>query len=171
MNWDAIGAIAELVGAAGVIGSLLYLAGQVRMSSRASAVESKFESTALLCNFIDAVISDPDLLDLQRRGIADVELLSKTEYVRFSNMSMKAFWMFSASYFQYRSGTITEDDFHETKAVIRYWLRGQGCRMWWGKFGRESLSPLFAKFIDAEIEKLMPLVEKSRPSSSPTIGT
>lgn len=171
MNWDALGAIAELLGAVGVIGSLLYLAGQVRMSSRASAVESKLESTALLCNFIDSIIGDPDLLDLQRRGIADVELLTKPEYIRFSNMSMKAFWMFSASYFQYRSGTITEDDFHETKAVIHYWLRGRGCRMWWGKFGRESMSPLFAKFIDAEIEKIKPLIEKPRPVSSPTVAT
>ena len=171
MNWDAIGAIAELVGASGVIGSLLYLAGQVRMSSRASAVESKMESTALLCNFIDSVINDPDLLDLQRRGISDVELLTKTEYIRFSNMCLKAFWMFSASYFQYRSGTITEDDFYETRAVIHYWLRGRGCRMWWEKFGRAALSPLFAKFIDTEIGKMMPLVVKSRPISSPTVGT
>ena len=30
MNWDAIGAIAELLGAIGVIASLLYLARQMR---------------------------------------------------------------------------------------------------------------------------------------------
>jgi hypothetical protein len=30
MNWDAIGAIAELLGAIGVIASLVYLAGQIR---------------------------------------------------------------------------------------------------------------------------------------------
>ena len=32
MNWDAIGAIAELLGAVGVIASLVYLAGQIRHS-------------------------------------------------------------------------------------------------------------------------------------------
>ena len=32
MNWDAIGAIAELLGAIGVIASLVYLAGQIRQS-------------------------------------------------------------------------------------------------------------------------------------------
>ena len=32
MNWDAIGAIAELLGAIGVIASLVYLAGQIRHS-------------------------------------------------------------------------------------------------------------------------------------------
>ncbi len=32
MNWDAIGAIAELLGAIGVIASLIYLATQIRHS-------------------------------------------------------------------------------------------------------------------------------------------
>jgi len=32
MNWDAIGAIAELLGAIGVIASLVYLATQIRHS-------------------------------------------------------------------------------------------------------------------------------------------
>ncbi len=33
MNWDAIGAIAELLGAIGVIGSLVYLATQIRQNT------------------------------------------------------------------------------------------------------------------------------------------
>ena len=156
MNWDAIGAIGEVVGAAAVVGSLLYLAGQVRMSARASAVESKMQSTTLLYTYIDSLINSPDLLDLQARGIADIEALAKGDYVRFSNMSMKAFWMFSASYFQYRSGTIDEDGFFETRAVIRYWLRGRGCRMWWERVGRAAMSPIFARFVDTEIEKMLP---------------
>ena len=156
MNWDAIGAIGEVVGAAAVVGSLLYLAGQVRMSAQASAVESKMQSTTLLYTYIDSLINSPDLLDLQTRGIADIEALEKVDYLRFSNMSMKAFWMFSASYFQYRSGTIDEDGFFETRAVIRYWLRGRGCRMWWERVGRAAMSPIFAKFIDTEIEKMLP---------------
>ena len=34
MNWEAIGAIAELLGAFGVIASLIYLATQIRQNSR-----------------------------------------------------------------------------------------------------------------------------------------
>ena len=34
MNWDAIGAIAELLGAVGVIASLIYLATQIRQNTR-----------------------------------------------------------------------------------------------------------------------------------------
>ena len=34
MNWDALGALAELLGALGVIGSLIYLAVQIRNNSK-----------------------------------------------------------------------------------------------------------------------------------------
>ncbi len=40
MNWDAIGAIAELLGAAGVVASLLYLATQYRRAARQEAARS-----------------------------------------------------------------------------------------------------------------------------------
>lgn len=154
MNWDAIGAIAELVGALGVIASVLYLAGQVRASTRASAVEAKLESTDLLNKFIDKLIDSPELNDIYMRGIIDIEALTKEEYLRFSNMSLKAFWFFSAAHFQFKTGTISEDDFYEHRTVMRYWLRGMGCRAWWEKFGRLSVSPSFREFIEGEIREL-----------------
>jgi hypothetical protein len=123
LNWDAIGAVAEAIGAAGVIASLLYLAVQVRGSTRASAVEAKLHSTGLLHNFIDSLIETPELNDLYLRGLADLDSLSEVEYYRFSNLSLKAFWFFSAAHFQFRMGTLGEDDWHEVRAVIHYWLR------------------------------------------------
>ena len=155
MNWNAIGAIADLVGAIGVIASLLYLASQVRASTRAAAVAAKLDSTGLLNKFIDVLIENPQLNDIYLRGIADLDSLSKEEYFRFSNMSLKAFWFFSAAYFQYRQGTITEDDYHEGRQVLRYWLRGAGCRSWWEKIGRLSMSPTFGEFVDAEIRQIL----------------
>lgn len=40
MNWESIGVIADLVSAAGVIASLIYLARQVAMSNRLSRAEA-----------------------------------------------------------------------------------------------------------------------------------
>lgn len=76
MNWDAVGAVAEALGAAGVIASLLYVASQVRASNRASAVEAKLQSTRFLAELIDSLIQNPELNDLYLRGIADLESLS-----------------------------------------------------------------------------------------------
>lgn len=37
MNWDAIGAIGELVGGIAVIGTLIYLASQIRQNTKINA--------------------------------------------------------------------------------------------------------------------------------------
>lgn len=154
MNWDALGAIAELVGAVAVVASLLYLAVQVRASTRASSVEAKLESARLLNDFIDSLIQNPELNALWLQGRKNIESLPPEDYLRFSNMCLKGMWFFSAGYFQFRQGTLAEDDWFELRAVIRFWLRGKGCRDWWSKVGRVMYGNEFVAFIDSEIADL-----------------
>ena len=154
MNWEAIAAIAETIGALGVIASLLYLAGQVRASTRASAVEAKLASTQMLNDYVDGLIQNPELNDLFLRGLADLGSLSEADYYRFSNMALKAFWFFSAQHYQFRTGTLSEGDFLEGRMVLLYWLKRPGARAWWAKLGRASVAPEFRDFVDAEIAAL-----------------
>ena len=154
MNWDAVAGIAEAVGAAGVIASLLYLASQVRAGTRASAVEAKLQSTRLLAELMDMLIQEPELNDLYLRGRADLESLSGPEYFRFTNMALKAFWFFSAMHYQFRMGTLSESDWHEVKTPLHYWLRGSGVRAWWVKLGSGSFGREFRDFVEAEIAAL-----------------
>lgn len=156
LDWNAIGAIAEGVGAAGMIASLLYVAIQVKASTRASAVESKFRSAQMQNDFVDSLIESPDLNDLWLRGLTDLDSLSESDYYRFSNMSLKAFWLFSAGHFQYRTGALSESEWYETRAVLLYWLRRPGCQIWWTKLGRASFGPDFRDYIDAELAALSP---------------
>lgn len=59
MNWDAIGAISELVGAATVVISVLYLALQVRQTNRQSATDSGTDVLAEMNRLQEFVLSDP----------------------------------------------------------------------------------------------------------------
>ena len=79
MNWDAIGAIAELLGAVGVIASLVYLAGQIRQSReqthqntralRASTQHDIFEN---LNDISMRPFGDPANYEAIRIGMADL---------------------------------------------------------------------------------------------------
>ncbi len=155
MNWEALGAVAEWIGAAGVIASLLYLAAQVHASNRASAVQAKLDSTRLLNDFMDLLIQRPELNQLMLKGLKGLDALSPDEYQQFSNMSLKAFWFFSAGHFQFRRGTIAASDWFEILAVLRYWLHSAGCRAWWQKMGRLMFGGEFVAFIESEINALV----------------
>ena len=154
MNWDAIGAIAEAIGAAGVIASLLYVAVQVRASTRASAVEAKLASTRFYTDYLNSLIQTPELNDLFLRGRENLESLSPDDYYRFSNMALQACSFFSAAYFQFRKGTLSEGDWFENRAIVQFWFRGRGCRDWWEKVGKHMFGADFASFVETEIHEL-----------------
>jgi hypothetical protein len=153
MNWDAVGAVAELAGAVGVVASLIYLATQIRHSNRASAVEAKLVTTGMLTGFIDMFIADPALNDLLMRASTSTEALTDEEYQRFSNMCLKTFWCGSAAHFQLRTGTLTEEDWFEIKAILGFWLAGAGVRSWWRRWGHKRFARQFAEFVDAEVAR------------------
>ena len=103
---------------------------------------------------MDLLIQHPEHNQLMLQGRKSLDLLSADEYLRFSNMSLKAFWFFSAGYFQFRLRTLAESDWFELRAVIRYWLVSQGCKDWWEKLGRSMFGRDFVAFIDSEIARL-----------------
>ncbi|MDA0994927.1 MAG: hypothetical protein O3A13_15010 [Proteobacteria bacterium] len=85
MNWDAIAAIAELLAALGVVGSLVYLAGQVRGSlnqARQAAIQSVVNQ---MNNVWTRVSADRDHADIWVRGSKGISnLKDETDGVRFS---------------------------------------------------------------------------------------
>ena len=166
MNWDAIGALAELLGALGVIISLLYLAGQIRNANRAAAVAAKLDSTRFITDYLDLLIQNPEIADLINRGRRDQESLSKDEFLRFSNCALKAFYYFSAGYFQNRLGTLTDASFREQLGIIDYWLRGSAVRSWWTAFGRDMFEQDFVHFIDERFEIVAARQRASQQGSS-----
>lgn len=152
MNWDAVGAVAELLGAAGVIVSLLYLARQMRVANRAAAVHAKLETTKLMTNYFDDLIESKELAALFLQGIVDRDSLDRDNYIRFSNMALKAFYYFSAGFFQQRTGALDTNEYAEQQAIIDFWLGGNGTQRWWEKTGRHMFGPDFVQYIDGRIE-------------------
>ena len=78
MNWDAIGAIAELVGAMGVVASLAYLGIQLRQNSRTIS-EQIFQN--LLNDYhgaMDNLINDAAINRIWYLGLRDFDALAKS---------------------------------------------------------------------------------------------
>ncbi len=90
MNWDAIGAIAELLGAIGVIASLVYLATQIRHSREQMRLNTRAMQAGSYQQFVQGLhttIMDamrvPVLEPAVRVGMIDFEGLSEEDAFRF----------------------------------------------------------------------------------------
>ena len=154
MTLEPVYYISQVLSTLALMVSLLYLGRQISHSTRASTVEPKLATTAMLSGFADMLIDDAELNDLVMRGIASTDDLTKQEYHRFSNMCFKVFWFCSTAHFQLRAGTLTEGDWFELKANLDAWLSGAGFRNWWRRTGRARFTGEFAQFVDAEILRI-----------------
>ena len=69
MNWVAIGAIGETLGATGVIVTLLYLATQLRQNTRALRAASVDSSTKIANDGRASLYADPELTAIYAKGL------------------------------------------------------------------------------------------------------
>ena len=118
MNWDAAGAIGEIVGAIAVVISLVYLALQIRNQNRetkAATVQQVLQTNA---NTISQ-LQDPELAQIWITGLNDLDNLSDVERLRFVIYITTILRSYENAYFQWRSGRLEDDTWHALMAVVR----------------------------------------------------
>ena len=106
MNWDAIGAVGEIVGAVAVIVTLIYLAIQIRDSARAPRAAAVTDATTGMQAFYEALGSDLQTAKLFLDGMIDPDSLAKHEQFQFVMLLHSAFLGFQRSFFLSRAGTL-----------------------------------------------------------------
>ncbi len=106
MNWDAIGSIGEVVGAAAVVITLAYLAVQTKRSREATEAGGTLTSASLHSQWRRTVLSDPELPRLLAKTNSGEEL-SESEKIQLHILCDELFIAAFASYaISQRSGAL-----------------------------------------------------------------
>ena len=94
MNWDAIGAVAELLGAIGVIASLAYLATQIRQNREQMGQNTQALRAGTYQQFrheiyeaLHGYMKVPGFSETVRSGMADFHQLDDAEAMARSSLS------------------------------------------------------------------------------------
>ena len=106
INWEAIGAIAEILGAVAVVATLLYLAKQTQVNSKAAVSTSRSASAIAISEIDREIARDPELARIYKKSIeipkADYDDL---DWLRFTTFARSLFYLYEDSYIQSLSGT------------------------------------------------------------------
>ena len=131
MNWDALGAIAELVGAAGVILTLIYLSRQISQNTRqltGSAIVAVHEyqrsMTEELCN-------NPELWQIVRKSNADWDVLTPEEQADASLWNIKESGYWEMCYQLKKQGSLDEGVYLAREKYYLTVFQSPGRRKWW----------------------------------------
>jgi hypothetical protein len=128
MNWDALSAVGELLGASAVLITLIYLAVQIRQNTAAVAT-STYESVMTGFNDVNVIVaSNAELAALLDRGCQSPGALTAHEIVQFNfllrcyaNQWWKLFKL-------YERGSLPEGEWAVFAREAAQFLDQPGCR-------------------------------------------
>ena len=152
MNWDMVGALAELGGAVAVVASLLYLARQVRDSSLQSQRNRYFQLNREAMGFAEAMAHHKDWGELAFRGVTDRDSLGPSEAMRFNSGVLQIFRTYEAMYHYSLEGGVHDWGAGGLQAMMTDVIGLPGIQRYWAD-RKHWFSPEFR----AEVDRLLPL--------------
>jgi hypothetical protein len=140
-DWGAVG---EIVGAAGVIASLLYLAIQIRQSSRTARNATTQSIMSMSAHMNTAVAGD--ISPTIAKMIAGAELNPDEEF-RYFSFLMAVFASHWQVHYQFEHGMIEAEIFEAYERRTIRTLERPGVLEWWGE-NSPRFGTSFQEYID-----------------------
>jgi len=155
MNWDAIGAIAELVGAIAVVVTLFYLAMQVRHGKDATeantrSLELQSYTAWQAANLeLNVAMSNPAQSEIIASGSYDSTSLTDESWLAFAMMYIGMFQMAQSTDYLYRSGAMDRELWEAEMNRVAGLLGFPGVRQLWDAGVKRNLTPRFVELLES----------------------
>ena len=148
MNWEAIAAVAEILGVLAVVVSLLYLAVQIRHGASATQAASRYATAQLTTDVLVPIASDAELASILRRGQIDPDSLNDDEGFRFDVLLYVIFDQWETMYSQVQRGAMSKEDWAKyDTTIIGMYLAQPGTKRFW-ETASNMYSASFREYVD-----------------------
>lgn len=147
MNWEAIGAVGEILGALAVVLSLFYLALQIRTQNRESKLSAVHEIKVGARESM-SIFGRSDLADLLSRGRHGMGEFSEAERIQLISAIQGTFMVWEDAYYQYLHGRLEEDLWHSMARQFEARFDIQAVREVW-ELRRYSYTEDFQEFVNS----------------------
>ena len=153
MNWEAIGAVGQILGVVVVAITLGYLAAQVRQGNLLAKSEARQRMVEHALNELYTLMADPSVTYTNvKDGPITEEEQAKLSLFLVAFMRQRE-W----EWFKYQDGVVDEDVYKAYHDVITIHLGTPRARRWWKVLGRYAFNSDFV----AEVDKLLESTEVS----------
>jgi hypothetical protein len=157
MTLEDLGNIGELVGAIGVIASLIYLALQIRQNSQQISENTNSvlgsverEDAQASSDFLQSLAENQELARVWRLGHSEPATLTADEATQFVMLMGAAFYRLAASFGQYKRGLLSAESWEPYDRLISRYLRSPAVLEWWSR-GDVPFARSFIDYVDSRI--------------------
>ena len=155
MNWDAISAVGEIIGAVAVVISLVYLAVQIRQNSKIVAANTFQSISATASDLAMRLAESPELSELMLAGFGDPKTLTPKQSMQMQLFLRASFRNYENYYYQHRLGYLNEDLW----SGYEYQILDQESRAFmgeWWKVHQVAFGKGFVEYVNAGLEGHVP---------------
>src|SRR3982750_3851534 len=131
MNWEMISAIGQMLGAIGVIVSLVYLAVQIRNQKTESRRAAINLLTTHWSDLMKAHVESAEFCSLWLRGIESFDDLDPPSKMRFSAHLGRFLRTADSLYLYLREGGMNEQLWHGLERTLAGTIAYRGFQEWW----------------------------------------
>lgn len=146
MNWEAAGAVGEIIGALAVVISLLYLAMQIRTQVAQARLQA-FHEMSRQFREVTALFANPDISDVFVRANKDFESMSDSELVRLIVLTTNLFRAWEEAFLEMRNGHLEAKVWED---LSRDYTQTMGApsfgRIW--QLRKQNYDPGFQVYVD-----------------------
>lgn len=147
MDWEAVGAISEIIAVAVVVVTLIYVAVQIRQNT--ASVRATGYQQWLSANLeLNTAAADQSMSHLFAIANADSKNLSDESFVSFAMWNLGVMQMAQATNYLYKSGSLDRELWEAEMNRAAGILAFPGVRQWWEAGGKTQLTPSFVKELE-----------------------
>lgn len=148
INWEIVGVISEAVGAIAVVITLVYLAVQIRQSTRMMRSTAKHSLTEATQNLIFKFADHPDAWV---KLVSGAEPATPEEDARMSLLTRAMLRGFESQCYQHQVGLLEEDEWSALRKAIRDICALPGVSRYWAQV-RPHMSERLQQVVDENPE-------------------
>jgi hypothetical protein len=147
MNWEALGALGEIVGAVAVILTLGYLAVQIRQNTRAVRRSSHQSAVDAFVNVNLTLLQDSEITRIVNTGLQRPEELDANELTRFERWAGANQAHYQNLFYQYQDGIIEDELWKSYETTLREFVGTPGFTKYWERC-RHRFSSSYQEFVE-----------------------
>ncbi len=146
MSWEAINAIAQAIGAFGVVASLWYLGVQVHRSTRVAKIAAQDSAATALREVTKPYMENAELARIWQVGLENLSALSPEDQSRFFHATFQFLKAFETIHTHYVYGLLDLELWQGWRELLRHYIAAPGMAHYW-EMRRDLFSQRFQKFV------------------------
>jgi len=153
MSLSDLASIGSLVSVVAVLISLIYMSQQTRQNTKHTKAQIQQGRTDGITDWLNALASDPSLLDIYLRGTAGDPSLSDVDAARFVVLSTARFYSYEDQFYQHKEGLLDDVRYAGVLKAAKSSLRYPGSRASWTMM-RDTFDAGFQTFMDGIMREI-----------------